>query len=228
MAQTAAQKAAALKKAAAAALKRAQAIDNSAEIAATASRRAVIETAPTPEPAPVVSNTPRLDAVKAATVVKRAADVSLKESTKPADLDNPPAGTYYQWHVFAGGGGEWRLIKTGSFGGAGEPQGPSADYGWSAWGDPYSSDWWAYYLDKLGLKRGGRINKDTGGAVKNAMDVARAYKKGGPVWDKPRPKSLGKPTPLSSDQKSSAKAMAKAAGRPYPNLVDNLRAAKKD
>jgi len=68
-------------------------------------------------PAPVVSNTPRLDAVKAATVVKRAADVSLKESTKPADLDNPPAGTYYQWHVFAGGGGEWRLIKVGSFGG---------------------------------------------------------------------------------------------------------------
>jgi len=117
MAQTAAQKAAALKKAAAAALKRAQAADNSSEIAATARRRAVIDTAPTPEPAPVVSNTPRLDAVKAATVVKRAADVSLKESTKPADLDNPPAGTYYQWHVFAGGGGEWRLIKTGSFGG---------------------------------------------------------------------------------------------------------------
>jgi hypothetical protein len=60
------------------------------------------------------------------------------------------------------------------------------------------------------------------------MDVARAYKKGGPVWDKPRPKSLGKPTPLTSGQKSSAKAAAKAAGRPYPNLVDNMRAAKKD
>lgn len=47
MAQTAAQKAAALKKEAAAALKRAQAVDNSSEIAATASRRAVIDTAPT-------------------------------------------------------------------------------------------------------------------------------------------------------------------------------------
>jgi hypothetical protein len=119
MAQTAAQKkAAALKKAAAAALKRAQAADdNSSEIAATARRRAVIDTAPTPEPAPVVSNTPRLDAVKAATAARVAADAALKESTKPADLDNPPAGTYYQWHVFAGGGGEWRLIKTGSFGG---------------------------------------------------------------------------------------------------------------
>ena len=121
MAQTAAQKKAAalaLLKKAEAALKRAQAADdNSSEIAATARRRAVIDTAPTPEPAPVVSNTPRLDAVKAASIARKAADVSLKESTKPADLDNPPAGTYYQWHVFAGGGGEWRLIKTGSFGG---------------------------------------------------------------------------------------------------------------
>jgi hypothetical protein len=89
--------------------------------------------------------------------------------------------------------------------------------------DPYT----AYMNDQRNWKKGGRVNKDTGGAVKNAMDVARAYKKGGPVWDKPRPKSLGKPTPLSSDQKSSAKASAKAAGRPYPNLVDNMRAAKK-
>lgn len=48
-----------------------------------------------------------------------------------------------------------------------------------------------------------------------------------PVWDKPRPKSLGKPQKLSSSQKASAKAAAKKAGRPYPNLVDNMRAAKK-
>jgi hypothetical protein len=53
------------------------------------------------------------------------------------------------------------------------------------------------------------------------------YKKGGEVWDKPRPKGLGKPKHLSSAKKSKAKAMAKAAGRPYPNLVDNMRAAKK-
>jgi len=115
MAQTAAQKKAAalaLLKKAEAALKRAQAADdNSSEIAATARRRAVIDTAPTPEPAPVVSNTPKLDAVKAATAARVAADAALKESSKPKDLDNPPAGTYYQWHVFAGGGGEWRLIK---------------------------------------------------------------------------------------------------------------------
>lgn len=53
------------------------------------------------------------------------------------------------------------------------------------------------------------------------------YAKGGEVWDKPRPKGLGKPKALTSAKKSKAKAMAKAAGRPYPNLVDNLRAAKK-
>jgi len=47
-----------------------------------------------------------------------------------------------------------------------------------------------------------------------------------PVWDKPRPKSLGKSKPLTPAQKSKAKAAAKKAGRPYPNLVDNMRASK--
>lgn len=53
------------------------------------------------------------------------------------------------------------------------------------------------------------------------------YKKGGAVWDKPRPKDLGKPKKLSPAKKSAAKAAAKAAGRPYPNLVDNMRMARK-
>jgi len=48
-----------------------------------------------------------------------------------------------------------------------------------------------------------------------------------PVWDKARPKSAGKPKALSDKQLASAKATAKAAGRPYPNLVDNMRAARK-
>jgi len=52
-------------------------------------------------------------------------------------------------------------------------------------------------------------------------------KSGGPIWDKPRPKGLGKPDPLSESQKKSAKASAKAAGRPWPNLVDNMRAAQR-
>ena len=46
------------------------------------------------------------------------------------------------------------------------------------------------------------------------------------VWDKPRPKGLGKPKKLSPAQKSKAKAAAKKAGRPYPNLVDNMRASR--
>ena len=48
-----------------------------------------------------------------------------------------------------------------------------------------------------------------------------------PVWDKARPKDLGAPKKLSPAKKSAAKAASKAAGRPYPNLVDNMRAAKK-
>lgn len=46
------------------------------------------------------------------------------------------------------------------------------------------------------------------------------------VWDKPDPSKKDKK--LTSDQKSEAKARAKKAGRPYPNLVDNMAVAKKD
>lgn len=48
-----------------------------------------------------------------------------------------------------------------------------------------------------------------------------------PVWDKPRPKTAGEPKKLSTAQKSAAKAAAAKAGRPYPNLVDNMRAARR-
>ena len=48
-----------------------------------------------------------------------------------------------------------------------------------------------------------------------------------PVWEKKRPKDLGESKPLSSKAKSSAKSAAKSAGRTYPNLVDNMRAARK-
>ncbi len=48
------------------------------------------------------------------------------------------------------------------------------------------------------------------------------------VWDKPRPKGLGASKKLSPSQKASAKAAAKKAGRSYPNLVDNMRAARKN
>lgn len=52
------------------------------------------------------------------------------------------------------------------------------------------------------------------------------YAKGGEVWNKPRPKGLGKTKALSPAQKAKAKAAAKVGGRPYPNLVDNMRAAR--
>ena len=48
-----------------------------------------------------------------------------------------------------------------------------------------------------------------------------------PIWDKPRPAKLGEGKKLTAGQKASAKAAAKKAGRPYPNLVDNMAAAKR-
>jgi len=45
------------------------------------------------------------------------------------------------------------------------------------------------------------------------------------VWNTPNPKS--KPKPLTPEQKIKAKAAAKKSGRPYPNLVDNMNAAKR-
>lgn len=47
------------------------------------------------------------------------------------------------------------------------------------------------------------------------------------IWNQARPKSLGEPKKLSPSEKKSAQASAKAAGRPYPNLVDNMNVAKK-
>lgn len=50
------------------------------------------------------------------------------------------------------------------------------------------------------------------------------YAKGGQVWDTPNPAKKSKP--LSPAKKAAAKAAAKKAGRPYPNLIDNMRAAR--
>ena len=46
-----------------------------------------------------------------------------------------------------------------------------------------------------------------------------------PFWKKANPKK--KSTPLTSEQKAQARARAKAAGRPYPNLIDNAAVARK-
>jgi hypothetical protein len=45
-------------------------------------------------------------------------------------------------------------------------------------------------------------------------------------WNKPAPRK-SRHTKLSAKSRAKAKASAKRAGRPYPNLVDNMNAAKK-
>jgi hypothetical protein len=46
-------------------------------------------------------------------------------------------------------------------------------------------------------------------------------------WKKDNPVAPKDRTTLTPKQKAAAKARAKAAGRPYPNLVDNAAAARK-
>ena len=46
-----------------------------------------------------------------------------------------------------------------------------------------------------------------------------------PVWETPDPSKKDKK--LTKSKKAAAKARAKAAGRPYPNLIDNMAAAKR-
>jgi hypothetical protein len=44
-------------------------------------------------------------------------------------------------------------------------------------------------------------------------------------WDKKNPKKRSKK--LSASQKAAARRRAKAAGRPYPNLIDNAAVSRK-
>jgi len=47
-----------------------------------------------------------------------------------------------------------------------------------------------------------------------------------PPWKKPSPHGKKKSQPLSEAQKSAARQRAEENGRRYPNLVDNMWAAK--
>ncbi|MEE5091969.1 hypothetical protein V2H26_18545 [Xanthomonas euvesicatoria] len=47
-----------------------------------------------------------------------------------------------------------------------------------------------------------------------------------PPWKRPNPKGKAKSTPLTDAQKAAAKQRAEEAGRPYPNLVDNMWASR--
>ena len=46
------------------------------------------------------------------------------------------------------------------------------------------------------------------------------------VYEKPRPKGLGKPKALSKNQKRAAKSFAQKTGTAYPSLVANMAGAR--
>ncbi len=45
-------------------------------------------------------------------------------------------------------------------------------------------------------------------------------------WKRPDPRSTSRSTPLTDRQKAAARDRAERAGRRYPNLVDNMWAAR--
>jgi hypothetical protein len=47
------------------------------------------------------------------------------------------------------------------------------------------------------------------------------------VWETKNPTPKSKRKKMTASQKAKAKRTAAKAGRPYPNMVDNLRAMKK-
>ena len=57
-----------------------------------------------------------------------------------------------------------------------------------------------------------------------SKNTARSAKRKAP-WKQPAPKG-SRHTRLSPAARSQARRAAKRAGRPYPNLVDNMRAAE--
>lgn len=64
-------------------------------------------------------------------------------------------------------------------------------------------------------------------AAKVASKRAKQSKAGDDTpWKGSNPKPKSSRKTLSSGQKSEAKKRAKKAGRPYPNLVDNMAVAK--
>jgi hypothetical protein len=76
----------------------------------------------------------------------------------------------------------------------------------------------------MGAMRPSKMPKGRTVVRKDNPNDVEVYKKGGEVWDKPNPAK--KHTKLTPEKKAKAKATAKAAGRPYPNLIDNMRMAK--
>lgn len=59
-----------------------------------------------------------------------------------------------------------------------------------------------------------------------AKKPTRTKPKATPPWEKPAPKSAKAGQKLTPAKRAAAEARAKAAGRRYPNLVDNLWALR--
>jgi hypothetical protein len=60
--------------------------------------------------------------------------------------------------------------------------------------------------------------------AKRISNKAQGTTKAAKPWQNQNPKGPGEHKQLTSERKAIAKRRAKAAGRPYPNLVDNMRA----
>lgn len=75
----------------------------------------------------------------------------------------------------------------------------------------------------------GAMEDDAGRPTRKALSLRKwdCRAQGGAIWSKARPDDIGKPRDLSVKKKAFAKRRAKVAGRPYPNLVDNIAAARR-
>jgi len=75
----------------------------------------------------------------------------------------------------------------------------------------------------------GPMKDEKGRPTRKALSLRKwdCRAEGGPIWSEDRPEGLAKPKPLSIKRKAFAKRRAKAAGRPYPNMVDNIAAARR-
>ena len=78
------------------------------------------------------------------------------------------------------------------------------------------------YVDMDAMKFGDQPAKT--GPSRVGFNYTKRFDDGGEVWDTSNPAKKHKK--LSPAKKAKAKAAAKAAGRPYPNLIDNMRMAK--
>lgn len=90
--------------------------------------------------------------------------------------------------------------------------------GYNLWNESFTGN-----AEQFGFDR---VNSFIAGGFASELDFDLLEQE---VWDKPNPvQKSGKSEKLSPKDKARAKARAKAAGRPYPNMVDNIWAARNE